>query len=125
MSKRPQFPQHLFGVYEATILEVFLRSSQCSMEEGTVFRIEPVSRIEEKEIDLSSFREFRRFVQHEPAVVNAGFESHGKRIARRCRQAFLRRKALLGSLRRTSLRTLRATATARRAAAREICSQPG
>jgi len=40
-------------------------------------------------------------------------------------QTFFRRKAFLGSLRRTSLRTLRATATARRAAAREICSQPG
>ena len=76
VSQRPQFLQHLLGVHETAILKVFPRSSQRSMEQGTVFRIEPVSRIEGKEIYLSSFRELRRFVQHEPAVVNAGFEDH-------------------------------------------------
>jgi len=52
VSRLPQFLQHLFGVYEMAILELLLRSGQCSMEEGSVFRIEPVSRIEREEIDI-------------------------------------------------------------------------
>jgi len=83
VSRLPQFLQHLFGVYEMAILELLLRSGQCSMEEGSVFRTKPVSRIEREEIDLSSFREIRRLVQHQPAVVNAGFESHTRRLAPR------------------------------------------
>ena len=52
------------------------------MKGGAVIRVEPVTRIERQEIDLGSFRERRRLVHNEPAILNTGLESHVVRILR-------------------------------------------
>jgi hypothetical protein len=65
---------------ETTGLVIFLRGDQRLVKGGTVSGIEPVARIEEQEINFSSFRELRRLVQQKPTCVNAGRQSHVKRI---------------------------------------------
>jgi hypothetical protein len=44
-----QFPEHLFGIDKTTILNVFLRGQERTVEGGTVIRVEPVARIERQE----------------------------------------------------------------------------
>jgi len=80
VSKGPQFPKNLFSIDETAGLEIFLRSSQGSMKDGAVNRIEPVAWVEGKQIDFGPFRELRRLVYHEPPIVNVGLESHVARI---------------------------------------------
>lgn len=50
------------------------------MKGGAVLRVEPVTRIEGQEIYFSSLGEGRRLVYEEPAIMNAGLESHVERI---------------------------------------------
>jgi len=85
--RRPQFPQHLFGVDETTVFDILLRLGQRSMEGSPVIRLYPVAWIEREETDLSPFRKLRRFLHHESTILNAGFEGHTKRIAWSLRQS--------------------------------------
>jgi hypothetical protein len=74
-SRGLQFPQHLFSIDKPTGLDILLRSDQGSMQGGAVRRVEPVAGVY-----LSSVGGLRRLVHHEPTLVNAGLESHAKRI---------------------------------------------
>jgi len=70
----------LFGVDQPTGLEIFLRSDKSLVKGGPVSRVEPVSRIEGLEINLSAFRKLRRLVQQEPTVVHMGFQRHVQKV---------------------------------------------
>jgi len=50
------------------------------MKGRTVSRVEPVARIERKEINFCSFRKLCRLIYQEPTLVNTGLESHAKRV---------------------------------------------
>jgi hypothetical protein len=64
------------------VLKILLRSGQRLMESRAIGRIEPVARVKRQKLNLSTFGEVRRLVQHESTVVHAGFQSHTERIPR-------------------------------------------
>lgn len=57
-------------------LNVLLRGKECTMQEGTVLRIEPISRIERQELNLRPFRKLRRLFHYKLAIVNTSLDCH-------------------------------------------------
>jgi hypothetical protein len=49
-----------------------LRGKEGAMKEGTVVRVEPITRIEGQELDLCSLRQMRGLFHYESTLVDPG-----------------------------------------------------
>ncbi len=51
------------------------------MQRGTVGIVQPISRIEREQLDLSAFGEGGRLIEHQASTVNPCFDRHQGRLA--------------------------------------------
>jgi len=80
-SRRPKGFEHDLGVRQATRFEIFLRCQQGFMQSRTVFRIEPIARIERQEVDHRTLWELGRLVHQKASVPNLRLDRHARRIS--------------------------------------------
>jgi hypothetical protein len=82
VSRHPELSEHLFGVDQTAAFDIFLRSEEGAMKEGTIVRCEPITGIERQELDLRSLRQMRGLFYYESTIVNPGLDRHVGRIPR-------------------------------------------